>query len=267
MVSTDLSAHGYPAFAPDGREVYWSAYAGSFRNQKIYRMAYADTGWTAPDVTDFSGEIADGCPVFSPDGERLYFNSARPTGPGDGGGKGYVWVLEREGSGWTGPEPLGPEVNSGRVSMQVSVAASGAIYFAGWREEGKQDADIYVCEVSGGKLTEAVKLGDEVNSDYQDIAPYIAPDESYILFASMGRPDCEGSADLYVSFRRPRGAWTPARNLGSSINSPDMEAFCGVSPDGKFLFFNSDRGGADRVWWVSTGIIDSLRATEGDLQM
>ena len=36
IVSTELSAHSYPAFSPDGKDVFWSAYSGRFTNQKIY---------------------------------------------------------------------------------------------------------------------------------------------------------------------------------------------------------------------------------------
>jgi tetratricopeptide (TPR) repeat protein len=265
LIPGELSAHGYPAFSTDGKVVYWSAYAGSFRNQKIYYMSYAGNGWTPPQVAPFSGELASGCPVFSPGGERLFFNSARPVGPDDEGGKGYVWMLERDGAGWSEERPLGPALNSGRVSMQVSLAEDDAVYFAAWRD-GEQDADIFVSRFSGEEYGEPERLAGGVNSDNQEITPYVARDETYLLFASMGRPDCLGSADLYVSFRTPDGKWTTARNLGEQINTSAMEAFCGVSPDGQFIFFNSDRDGSDRVYWVSAGIIDSLLAAERELK-
>ena len=54
-------------------------------------------------------------------------------------------------------------------------------------------------------------------------------------------------------------------SVALSVNTSAMEALCGVSPDGKFLFFNSDRDGSDRVYWVSAGIVDSLRAAEREL--
>jgi Tol biopolymer transport system component len=259
LLPDGLSAHGYPAFSPEGREVYWSAYAGSFRNQQIYCMRYESGTWTPPEVADFSGEFAEGCPVFSPDGEVLYFNSARPLGADDEGGKGYVWLLERKIMGWDGPRGLGAGVNSGRVSMQVAPAKSGCIYFAAWRDEERADSDIYVSMPVGEDFGEPDRLGEEINSTYQDITPCISADESYMVFASIGRPGCRGGADLYVSFRGADGAWTESVNLGDRVNTPAMEAFCGLSPDGRFLFFNSDRDGADRVWWVSTAVINSLR--------
>ncbi len=68
----------------------------------------------------------------------------------------------------------------------------------------------------------------------------MAPDESYLIFASFGRLDSLGSADLYVSFRVD-GKWQPARSLGTSINSKAFEYCPIVSPDGRHFFFTSYR--------------------------
>jgi len=69
----------------------------------------------------------------------------------------------------------------------------------------------------------------------------IAPDESFLLFTAVGRPDSVGSFDIYVSFAKD-GGWTPARNLGPEVNGPARDYSPRLSPDGKFLFFSSERG-------------------------
>jgi Tol biopolymer transport system component len=33
----------------------------------------------------------------------------------------------------------------------------------------------------------------------------------------------------------------------------------GLSPDGKYLFFISQRGGESHAWWVDAGFIDLLK--------
>jgi len=70
--------------------------------------------------------------------------------------------------------------------------------------------------------------------------PFIAPDESYIIFAS-DRPDGFGGGDLHVSFRQDDGTWGEAINLGSTINSPQTDFCPSVTKDGKYLFFSSRR--------------------------
>jgi Tol biopolymer transport system component len=52
----------------------------------------------------------------------------------------------------------------------------------------------------------------------------------------------KGGADLYAS-RAHGGAWSAARNLGPAINSPFADFAPAFSPDGKYLFFTSERPG------------------------
>jgi hypothetical protein len=64
-------------------------------------------------------------------------------------------------------------------------------------------------------------------------------DQRWPMFVSS-RPDGLGSSDPGISYRKD-GAWTPAMNLGSPINSNAREFYPMVSPDGKHLFFTSTR--------------------------
>ena len=91
--------------------------------------------------------------------------------------------------------------------------------------------------------------------------PYIAPDESYIIFEQIGRKNnTHGADDLFISFKDRHGKWTPVKNMGTTINSKATEFCPYVSPDGKYLFFtrytsekNSD------IYWVDAAIIDRMR--------
>ena len=91
-------------------------------------------------------------------------------------------------------------------------------------------------------------MGKEINTGTMIAHPYIAPDESYIIFdgkRSSGYGDC----DLYISFQK-NGTWTEAYNLGPEINTEMCEMTASVSPDGTYLFFH--RGGDDKgdIYWV-----------------
>ena len=71
--------------------------------------------------------------------------------------------------------------------------------------------------------------------------PAISPDGTLLVFAS-DRDGGIGGADLYL--RRLRdGAWSTAANLGPAINSPLADFAPAFSPDGKYLFFTSERPG------------------------
>lgn len=147
--------------------------------------------------------------------------------------------------------------------MQVSVTRDGSIYYAAWVGETTDNGDIYLSEFSEGEYGDPEKLGESINSDFQDVAPCVAPDESYMVFTSMGRPFGVGGADLLVSFRKPDGSWTNSMPLSYPVNSPAMEVFSSLSPDGKYLFFTSDREGGPAVYWVDTSGIQAARDRYG----
>jgi len=96
-----------------------------------------------------------------------------------------------------------------------------------------------------------VKLPAEVNAETNTAQPFIARDQSLILFAIYGRADAliagghpYDRPDLYLSeFRDQR--WQPARHLVHGINTYAAEGFPSISPDGKWLFFSSERAGLD----------------------
>jgi hypothetical protein len=99
-----------------------------------------------------------------------------------------------------------------------------------------------------GKYTEPEPLPDAINTQAFEADVYVAPDESFLIFTAIGRPDeIVGvhpeytRGDLYISFRR-NGVWSPAQSLGSNINSAAADFAPSVSPDGKYFFFTSERG-------------------------
>jgi Tol biopolymer transport system component len=72
-------------------------------------------------------------------------------------------------------------------------------------------------------------------------------------------PDGLGLTDLYVSFGNDDGTWTEPRNMGPRVNSPSNEGCPIVSPDGRYLFFNSHRNRNADNYWMAAAVIDSLR--------
>lgn len=51
-------------------------------------------------------------------------------------------------------------------------------------------------------------------AEFNDHDPFIAPDESCLIFSS-NRPGGYGSNDLYISFRNDNDTWTAPRNMGA----------------------------------------------------
>jgi hypothetical protein len=101
-------------------------------------------------------------------------------------------------------------------------------------------------------------MSNNVNSDAMDLAPFVAPDESYLIFASA-RSGGYGGTDLYISFSDGEGEWAPAINMGSAINTSANQGAPSVSADGAYLFFQSDAQPYGRnPYWVDAAILEQL---------
>ena len=78
-----------------------------------------------------------------------------------------------------------------------------------------------------------LRMGPEINKGNAVTCPYIAPDESYIIFARMGT----GLKDsgIFISFRNNTNKWLPAIMLaGGSIERGGMSPR--ISPDVNICF-------------------------------
>ena len=105
-----------------------------------------------------------------------------------------------------------------------------------------------VKQVDGGwSKPEAIEI-EGYDNHGTDVSMTMSLDGQIIIYA-MKRPDTRGSSDLYISFKKGENAWGKPINMGSDLNSHSKEYSPFLSPDGRTLFFASDRhtssGGSD----------------------
>lgn len=246
--------HSFPAFSPDGREVYWSVYSHGFEDQALYFSRRDGDRWSSPKGAPFSGGYRDGGPAFSPDGKRLFFSSTRPKRGGDA--PINIWFVERTKGGWGEPQKLGLPINTDRGEANPSFAGDGTLYFSSTRDGGRGRSDIWRSKWVDGKYAEPENLGGSINTEDADYAPCIAPDESFLVFSRHEQSQWGQGVDLHVSFRRPDGAWTQAENMGKAVPLFRNAKFPGLSPDGRYLFFVGYEGGHPDVYWVDVRVLD-----------
>jgi len=234
----------HPAFTPDGKTLYFVRSTPNFNLWTILVSHFEQGKWRTPDTAAFSGQYSDADPFITSDGSRLYFISNRPVA-----GKSKpdldIWVMEKTAAGWSEPKNVGAPINSSGSEWYPTAAANGTIYFGSDRDGGRGRTDIYRSRLVDGKYTEAENLGDAVNTQFNEFEPLIAPDESFLIFMAGGRSDARGGFDLYISYNR-NGVWTKPANLGDKINSSGNEYSPTISPDGKYFFWTSTRGFADK---------------------
>ena len=242
IVSTDVSEFGC-TFAPDGKLFYFARDRGGYK-YTIYFMKEEKNGWTTPEVASFSGEYIDHEPFCSYDGKRLYWGSMRPLN--DGNVAYSTWFIEKEDATWREPQPLD------FYAMYVTSSLNGTLYYTARGEGG---ACIARSRCVDGVYIDQEILGPPVFSEYWDAHPFIAPDESYLIFDSENRPKT-GECRLWISFRKEDGNWTVPINMGSRIHQ--KAGYAMLSPDGKFLFFSA---GGD-IYWVDAKVIEEFKPDE-----
>ena len=244
VISTgDFDSH--PAFTPDGTTLYFLRSTPTFNLWTILVSRFQNGRWNTPEVAPFSGQYSDADPFITADGARLYFISNRPVA-GKTGRDLDIWAVEKTAAGWSEPKNVGAPINSPGSEWYPTVAANGTIYFGSDREGGRGRTDIYRSRLVDGKHVDAENLGDAINTPFHEFEPLISPDESFLIFMAGGRTDGRGGFDLYISYNRS-GQWTKPVNLGDKINSVGNEYSPAISPDGKYFFWTSARGFADKA--------------------
>jgi Tol biopolymer transport system component len=252
IISTFLTIHGNVSFSPDGKEIYWSPMADKEPYTTTILFTKLDNGlWTAPMPVSFSSEFHDDVPFLAPDG-KLYFLSSRPTERSGQPGGENLWCVERVTGRWTAPRIVSPVINAMEPHWQLSVSKDGSVFFASGQGQGRGLTDIYVSRPTDKGYGKPVNLGPGVNTEYTDFAPWIAPDESYLIFTRIRTGG--GEDGLYISFRDEKGNWAEAQSLGIDGMLPSL------SPDEKFLFFTgSAEKGEKGIYWVAAGFIEERR--------
>jgi OOP family OmpA-OmpF porin len=90
---------------------------------------------------------------------------------------------------------------------------------------------------------ELVKMGTEINTQYDEAAPVVSPDGKDLYFFVSNHPENtygkENSQDIWVSHKDDKG-WTAAKRLGSPLNQNRMNQVFNVLPDGS-LFVRGGR--------------------------
>jgi Tol biopolymer transport system component len=229
-------------FMPDGKTAYFQKGIAWSNISIIVYSQIKDGRWTEPEVAPFSGRFRDNAPFIAPDGKRLFFSSVRSADGKSAMKHLDIWFVEKTANGWGEPQNLGSPVNTEDQETAPSVAADGTLYFASNRAGARGGADIYRSRLIDGKYTEPENL-EEINSTGYDSNPCIDATGERLFFASS-RPGGAGTMDIYISAHR-NGRWETPRNVGSAINTPAVESWTALSPDGRYLFFNSSRKSGD----------------------
>lgn len=183
----------------------------------------------------------EGAQCISPDGQYIYFTACNRD---DGLGSCDIYFSKKTGNGWTTPVNLGSPVNTSAWESQPSISADGkTLYFASSRENGKGGMDIWKCIMNeNGSFGNPINLGDSINTRYNEMSPFIHPDNQTLYFSSDGMLGM-GGKDIYFSRKNKDGIWTKPVNIGYPINTYADEINLLVNAKGNLAYFSSDKPG------------------------
>ena len=233
------------SFTPDGKTIYFSRSAPHSYLYAIFESHWVRGKWTTPTIVPFSGEYTDSDPILSPDGNAMYWSSDRPVNASVK--HDYdIWMVRRQPDGnWGPPERLPEPINSNGSEFCASVARNGTIYFSSTRDAPPGAIRAFRSRLINGKWAEpenlSAAMGTRPDDPFLDLDIMVDPDERFLLVGSLGRPDGFGHFDIYVSWNRD-GVWSPLKHLPAPFNTPARDYSPHISPDGKYVFFASERG-------------------------
>ncbi len=107
-------------------------------------------------------------------------------------------------------------------------------------------------------------LGNQVNSEYNEINPVIAPDGKVLYYARISHPSntkgTEGSQDIWYSELQPNNQWGPAKRLTSPLNRDDYNCAYGITPDGSTMLI---KGAYNNGQYETRGFSISRKMADG----
>ena len=175
--------------------------------------------------------------MLSFDGRQLLFT--RKTPADNGFQKEALFVAECSDGQWNEPQALSFSAFPEDVDPGAAfISADGRKLYltgCGWGRDG--NCDIYVSEWRGRQWSEPRRLSESINTRNWESQPCVSGDGRELYFVSRRN----GNADIYRCLRNVDGSWGAPQNLGEPINTKGTEMAPFLHPDGRTLYFSSDK--------------------------
>lgn len=232
-----------PALSADGNQLVFTrrVFTNGIDNEDFYTSNnLGDTAWSVAE--ELVGKINtpgnEGAQCITADGSTLFFTGCDRE---KSYGRCDIYLSVFANGYWSEPINLGPEINTRAWESQPSISADGRdLYFVSNRKGGYGGKDIWKSSYIGrGQWTEPENLGPNVNTNKDEISPFIHWDDETLYYASSGHPGM-GGLDLFLSRKNSKNEWSPAENLGYPINHYGDQSSLIVASDGKTAYFTSE---------------------------
>jgi OOP family OmpA-OmpF porin len=238
-----------PVLSPDGKLLFFTVshhpknIGGARDNGDIWYAEFDGFQWSTPvhagavlNNSDYNAVAG-----FSADGQQIYLMSHYdPTG-GPSKTQG-ISISKRTGSSWSQPENISiPYFQNKSSYLSGSISNDGSIFVYAAETYGSRVEDIYATiKGADGKWSDPKNIGRIVNTQFQEISPWLAPDGVTLYYSSNGRPGCK-SFDVFVTKRLDDTwfNWSPPESVNAVVNSDGRELF--YRQYGEFAMYTSTK--------------------------
>ena len=232
----------FPFVSNDNFLLFYTRRKSVEQDEDLFVSVATENYWQAASpVVGFNSRNNEGMGTFVRNGRQLYFTACERENVM---GTCDIWEAKVEGKKVTKTAVPEGYLNSERWESQACISCDGnVIYFASNREGGLGGTDIWRCKkLADGSWSAAENMGSNINTPYDEEAPFITNDGKMLYFSSTGHFGL-GEEDIYFSRLQNNGYWSKARNLGQPVNTASRELGFFLSADGKTGYFASDRSG------------------------
>lgn len=156
--------------------------------------------------------------------------------------KGLIYQSQKSATGWSKPERMSEKIkHAKRYTPSVFLSSDGKqLFIVSDKKGGYGGRDIYVSvKDSKGVWSEPQNLGPEINTPYDEDAPFLMPDNKTLFFSSKGHKGL-GGYDIFKSVYE-NGKWSAPVNLGAPVNSPADDIFFTYDTTTQKGYFSSSR--------------------------
>lgn len=166
-------------------------------------------------------------------------------------GNGDLFESILTGDEWSKAESFGKKINTMSHENHACYGPDGrTLYFISDKPGGYGGHDIYMSKMDEkGKWGDAVNLGTNINTRYDEEAVFMHPDGKTMYFSSMGH-NSMGGLDIFKSkYDETSHTWGKPVNIGYPVNTADNDVFFVLSASGRHGYYTSvasdTKGGRD----------------------
>jgi flagellar motor protein MotB len=239
----------WPSITADGQTFMFTRQQNPANDPKLYGVAQEDFYMSFFSNNLWQSAINAGSPLntmqnegaqtISSNGSYMYFTAC--DRPGSMGSCDLYYSSFAEGK-WSRPVNVGPPVNTSGWESTPSISADGkTLFFSSNRSGGFGGKDIWYSVLNdNNSWTTPVNMGKNINTNGDEMSPFIHFDGKTLYFASNGRVGM-GGFDIYLTRLVNDTIWTEPQNLGYPINTYNDEMGLIIESSGQKAYFSSIR--------------------------